>query len=71
MSDSAIPIVSVSDVTKNHRTVFGEAVVALRGVSLKVLRNEIVAVVGPSGAGKSSLLRIIAGIDAAMSGRDI
>jgi len=47
----------------------GDAVHALRGVSLAVGRGEMVAVVGPSGCGKSSLLNVLAGIDAPTSGR--
>ena len=42
---------------------------ALAGVSLEVPRGEIVAIVGANGAGKSSLIRTIAGIERARSGR--
>jgi branched-chain amino acid transport system ATP-binding protein len=42
---------------------------ALDGVSLEVARGEIVAIVGANGAGKSSLIRTIAGIEKARSGK--
>ncbi len=43
--------------------------VALDGVSLAVVRGEMVALVGPSGCGKSSLLNLIGAIDLPTSGR--
>ncbi|PRD40872.1 ABC transporter ATP-binding protein [Phyllobacterium phragmitis] len=47
---------------------FGETL-ALDDVSFSILPGEIICLVGQSGCGKSSLLRIIAGVDTADSGR--
>jgi ABC-2 type transport system ATP-binding protein len=46
---------------------FGERE-ALRSVSLRADRGEIVAIIGPNGAGKTTLLSIIAGIQKADAG---
>ena len=42
---------------------------ALRDITFRVDRGELVALVGPSGCGKSTLLRIIAGLRPATAGR--
>jgi len=44
------------------------AVEVLRGLSLRILEGEFVAVVGPSGCGKTTLLNMLAGYDQPTSG---
>jgi branched-chain amino acid transport system ATP-binding protein len=58
------PLLSVQDLD----LYYGDAQ-ALAGVSLEVEKGEIVAIVGANGAGKSSLIRCIAGIEKARSGK--
>jgi putative ABC transport system ATP-binding protein len=60
-------LVRARDVRRDY-PLDGEAVHALRGVSLEIERGEYVAIVGPSGCGKSSLLNLLGAIDTPTSG---
>ena len=52
--DPSTPIVSIKDVHKS----FGDLEV-LKGVTLDVMKGEVICVIGPSGSGKSTLIRCI------------
>jgi putative ABC transport system ATP-binding protein len=61
-------MLKVAALTKSYRSA-QEQVHVLRGVDLAVAAGESVALTGESGSGKSTLLHLIAGLDAADSGR--
>ena len=62
------PLVLLDDVERDY-TMAGEAVHAVRGVSLAIAAGEYVAVVGPSGCGKSTLLNLVGAVDRPTRGR--
>ena len=61
------PIVELRDVRVKLASQAGEVNI-LRGVDLRVLRGETVAVVGPSGSGKSTMMMVMAGLERASAG---
>lgn len=63
-------LIEVSQLNKIYNT-SAVPVHAVRDVSLKVERQEFLAVVGPSGSGKTTLLNIIGGLDEPSDGKVI
>ncbi len=60
-------VIEIEGVTRRY--VMGEEIIhALRGVSLRIFRNEYLAIMGPSGSGKSTLMNMLGCLDTPSSG---
>ncbi|AOX65164.1 ABC transporter [Curtobacterium sp. BH-2-1-1] len=62
------PIVRALDLEHAYPGPGRTAVPVLRGISVDVLRGEMLAVVGPSGSGKSTLLACLSGLETPLRG---
>jgi putative ABC transport system ATP-binding protein len=61
-------VIDIDSITKEY--VMGQELVrALRGVSLRIHRNEYLAIMGPSGSGKSTLMNMLGCLDTPTAGR--
>jgi putative ABC transport system ATP-binding protein len=61
-------VIEIDGVTKLYR-MGSETIHALRGVGLKIHRNEYLAIMGPSGSGKSTLMNMLGCLDTPTAGR--
>ena len=61
-------MISTEDLWKTY-DMGSEQVHALRGINLRIQRNEYVAIMGPSGSGKSTLMNLIGCLDTPSKGQ--
>ena len=63
----ATPLIELRDLRRTYQ-MGSQEVRALAGASLRINRNEYVAIMGPSGSGKSTMMNIIGCLDTPSSG---
>ena len=60
-------VIRVRELTRSYE-MGTERILALRGVTLDIARNEYVAIMGPSGSGKSTMMNLLGCLDTPTSG---
>jgi branched-chain amino acid transport system ATP-binding protein len=65
MDTAATPLLAL----ENVEVTYGQAILAVRGISLTLNKGEIVALLGPNGAGKTTTLKAVSNLLAAERGR--